>query len=103
MCPPAVICPSATDNNNMKSEIEKSGNDKAFLAVKFTTIFVLVVFAILTCVGIARSYRPLPAPDDWHGLDFFINVSEGNWQAWFAQFLEHRPVLPRVFYWVDFK
>jgi hypothetical protein len=65
---------------------------------------VLLTFVALTIIGIVRTYTPVPRADDWDdSFDFFINISRGHWQAWFAQYAEHRPVLPRVLYWADIK
>jgi len=72
--------------------------------VRLCVIAVLVAFAALTIVGIARTFTPVPRADDWDGnLEFFADVTEGRWQAWFAQFTEHRIILPRLFYWIDLK
>lgn len=51
-----------------------------------------------------RTYTSIPRGDVWDGgLEFYANVSDGDWGAWFRQFTEHRPVLPRVLYWLDIR
>jgi hypothetical protein len=72
--------------------------------LRLIVVPVLAVFAVLTAIGIVRTFRPVPFWDDWDGaLEFFVNVSEGRWHAWFAQFAEQRPVVPRLFIWADLK
>jgi hypothetical protein len=72
--------------------------------VRLCVIAALIAFAVLTVIGIVRTFTSVPRADDWDGnLEFFANVSEGHWQAWFAQFTEHRIILPRLFYWADIR
>jgi hypothetical protein len=40
----------------------------------------------------------------WGGfLDFYVRLSDGDWKVWFAQHNEHRIVISRIFFWLDFE
>ena len=62
-----------------------------------------VVFGGLMVAGVARAWNPLPFQDMWDGyLGFWYALSSGDASAWWAQHNEHRIVLARVFFWLDF-
>lgn len=72
------------------------------LFIALVVVFFVVAFVALTVVGIVRYYSPVPIGDYWEGyLGFYADLREGNYWAWVSQFTEHRPVLPRVLYWLD--
>lgn len=72
--------------------------------LRLSAVVIVLAFVILAVLGILRTYTPVPRGDDWDGsIEFFMNVSDGDWRQWFGQFAEHRPILPRLLYWSDIK
>ncbi len=63
---------------------------------------VALVFILLAIIGGVRGYSPVPYWDMWGALDFYIKISEGHHEAWWAQHNEHRIVLARLLSWIDF-
>jgi hypothetical protein len=62
----------------------------------------LVVVA-LAVHGVIASYSPVPFMDMWDGtLGFFLRVQDGDWHAWLEQHNEHRIVLSRILFLLDF-
>jgi hypothetical protein len=60
------------------------------------------VFLGLAIIGGIRAYSPVPFWDMWDGyLNFYFKVEAGDWSAWWAQHNEHRPILARMFFWID--
>src|SRR5262249_4326009 len=65
---------------------------------------IAATFAGLSIIGVLRYYSPVPVGDDWTGyLGFYADLLEGKYSAWFAQMGGHRPVLPRVLFWLDIR
>ena len=61
-----------------------------------------VVFLGLATIGGIRAYSPVPFWDMWDGyLNFYFTLNTGDLSAWWAQHNEHRPVLARLFFWID--
>jgi hypothetical protein len=68
----------------------------------------MAIFAIamigLAILGGWRSYSPVPVWDMWYGiLQFYMDVENGNHAVWWAQFNEHRIVLSRILFWLDYR
>lgn len=62
-----------------------------------------IVFIVLAILGGVRAYSPVPFWDMWDGyLGFFVRVMSGDTSAWWAQHNEHRIILARCFFWLDF-
>jgi hypothetical protein len=62
------------------------------------------LIVLLAAIGGVRNYSPVPFWDMWDGtLGFYIKVMDGDLAAWWAQHNEHRIVLARLFFWVDYK
>jgi hypothetical protein len=62
-----------------------------------------LVFVALAIIGGVRGYSPVPFWDMWDGyLGFYVKVMSGDVSAWWAQHNEHRIVLARLFFWLDF-
>ena len=64
-------------------------------------------FSLLTTgmvvVGGFRHFSAVPYWDMWGGtIQFYFNVMEGDSSVWWAQHNEHRPVLARLLFWIDF-
>jgi hypothetical protein len=58
---------------------------------------------LFSAIGIARSYTFVPFAYEWDGIiEFALNVRDGVIGAWWWPLKEHRPVLPRILYWIDF-
>jgi hypothetical protein len=62
------------------------------------------VMLVLTAVGVARNYSPVPFWDMWDGyLNFFLSVGDGDMTAWWRQQNEHRIVLAHLLFWADLR
>jgi hypothetical protein len=71
---------------------------------KITLLFgaLAVAFIGLAVIGGFRAYSPVPYWDMWEGyLDFYFKLGTGDWSVWWAQHNEHRPVLAKIFFWMD--
>jgi hypothetical protein len=66
-------------------------------------LILAVLFPLLALIGVARFWHPLPWWDMWDGdLGFWYQLAGGDVGAWWAQHNEHRIVLARVVFWIDF-
>lgn len=66
--------------------------------------FLALIFVALAIVGGIKAYSPVPFWDMWDGyLGFYDQLSEGNWSVWWSQHNEHRIVLSRILFWIDFE
>ena len=53
--------------------------------------------------GAADLHTPVPWGDSWDGLvQFYMNAQDGQAAAWWGQHNEHRFVISRVLYWLDY-
>jgi hypothetical protein len=69
----------------------------------FCKVFAAAVFS-LAIVGGVRNYSPIPYWDMWDGtLGFYMQVMDGNPASWWAQHNEHRIVLARILFWIDYQ
>jgi hypothetical protein len=76
----------------------------AHSAYRFGVITLSTFLVVAAIVGAIRNYSPVPFWDMWNGyLDFFMQVSDGNHAAWWAQHNEHRIFLSRLLFWMDLK
>lgn len=70
------------------------------------SIFILVIymgsFILLACIGGWLSFSPVPFWDMWDNLTFYNILHEEGYSAWWKQHNEHRIVLHRVLFWLDF-
>jgi hypothetical protein len=65
--------------------------------------FALAMF-VMAGIGAARSYSVIPFWDMWNGtLEFIMRIQNGEYAAWWSQHNEHRIVLSRVLFWLDYK
>lgn len=84
----------------MKLLIEPQLRDKAIVA---WSAFAALMIA-LAIIGGYRNYSPVPYWDMWDGvLNFYIQIENGNYSAWWAQHNEHRIVLARLLFWIDYR
>jgi hypothetical protein len=73
-------------------------------ALRLAIVILVAIFAGASMIGIVRSYSRIPEGDDWLGyLGFYADLLDGKYSAWFTQFNGHRPVLPRILYWLDIR
>ena len=71
----------------------------AALAALLATAFVM-----LAITGTARMYTPVPFWDMWGAtLGFYIAITDGASWLWWAQHNEHRIVLSRLLFWLDYR
>lgn len=61
-------------------------------------------FVLTTLIGMANSYTPVPYWDMWGGtLGFYIAHRDGDTSIWWSQHNEHRIILSRVLFWLDYE
>lgn len=73
-------------------------------AVQIAFAFFAFAMVFLAMIGGINRYSPIPFGDMWSGtLGFFLRVQDGDYSAWWAQHNEHRIVLARMLFWLDFK
>ncbi|WP_339869516.1 hypothetical protein [Pseudohongiella nitratireducens] len=79
----------------MDRQLFRSG--KTWMAV-----FAILMF-LLAIAGGVHSYSPVPYWDMWDGtLNFYLQITEGNSALWLAQHNEHRILLSRILFWLDY-
>src|SRR4051812_16740206 len=62
------------------------------------------LFALVTAVAAWRTFTPVPNADMWGALDFYADVRNGaGWQAWWKLFNEHRIVLAKALFWMEYR
>jgi hypothetical protein len=60
------------------------------------------LYMALAVAGGIRGYSPVPLDDMWGGyLGFYLSAAEGGLDAWWAQYNEHRILLPRILFYID--
>ena len=62
-------------------------------------------FVACTVIGGIRQFSPVPFFDIWDGaIEFYLNFEKTHdWRLWWNQHNEHRILLARIFFWLDFK
>lgn len=61
-------------------------------------------FVVLAITGTARMYTPVPFWDMWGAtLGFYMAINDGASWLWWAQHNEHRIVLSRLLFWLDYE
>ena len=65
---------------------------------------VATIFVVLAITGTVRMYSPVPFWDMWDAtLNFYIAINDGASWLWWAQHNEHRIVLSRLLFWLDYQ
>jgi hypothetical protein len=63
-----------------------------------------IYFMVSAILGGIYNFSPVPFWDMWEGyLNFFIRLSDSDWSVWWELHNEHRIVLARILFWLDFK
>jgi hypothetical protein len=63
-----------------------------------------IYFVLTTIIGMINSYTPVPFWDMWGGtLGFYIAHRDGDTSIWWSQHNEHRIVLSRILFWLDYE
>lgn len=63
-----------------------------------------VVMTVLAVIGAIRMYSPIPHWDMWDGTrQFYLDTQDGIASAWWRQHNEHRVLLSRVLFWLDYR
>ncbi|WP_053843711.1 hypothetical protein [Paracidovorax avenae] len=61
------------------------------------------VYALATAVSAWRSFTSVPVWDMWGALEFYNDVRGGaGWPAWWRLFNEHRLVLAKALFWMEY-
>ncbi|WOI46281.1 hypothetical protein [Acidovorax sp. BLS4] len=62
------------------------------------------LFALATAVAAWRTFTSVPIWDMWGALEFYADVRDGaGWQAWWRLFNEHRLVLSKALFWMEYR
>lgn len=78
--------------------LKKNIDSKIFLII-FTAIIVAT-----SLIGGVMNFSPVPFWDMWDGtLNFYIRVNSGDYSAWWYQHNEHRIVLARILFYLDYR
>lgn len=65
---------------------------------------VATAFVVLAITGTARMYTPVPFWDMWGAtMGFYMAISDGASWLWWAQHNEHRIILSRLLFWLDYE
>lgn len=65
-------------------------------------LFSLLIIS-LAILGGVLNYSPVPYWDMWGGvLKFNFDIDNGNYSTWWSQHNEHRIVIARVLFWLDY-
>lgn len=77
------------------------------LLLRYKWVIAWAAFSLLitgmAIVGGFRHFSAVPYWDMWGGtVQFYFNVMDGDSSVWWAQHNEHRPVLARLLFWIDF-
>lgn len=65
-------------------------------------LFALLMTALAVIGGVAN-YSAIPYWDMWNGVyGFILGIKEGHYSLWWSQHNEHRIVLARLFFWIDY-
>jgi len=63
-----------------------------------------VTMTVLAVIGAVRMYSPIPHWDMWDGtLQFYLDAQDGIASAWWRQHNEHRVLLSRILFWLDYR
>jgi len=63
-----------------------------------------ILLWLMAIAGTVIAYSPVPYWDMWGGtLGFYLAMMDGNQGIWWSQHNEHRIVLSRLLFWLDFK
>lgn len=67
-------------------------------------LFAVIAFAslVLTIVGCVYFYSPIPFNDMWGSVEVFSRAQSLSLSEWWAQHNEHRILLARCLFWLDF-
>ena len=75
-------------------------SQRALIGLAAMLTFTALALAIYGAVGL---HTPVPWGDSWDGLIIFLmNVQDGQMSAWWGQHNEHRLLLSRPLYWLDY-
>lgn len=69
----------------------------------FAAALLAAAFVGLAIIGVVGIFSPVPFWDMWDGgLAFYLATSSGDYGLWFAQHNEHRIVLSRLLFWLEY-
>jgi hypothetical protein len=70
---------------------------------KAIVLMLVGIVLLLTAWGAYHQFSPVPFWDMWNGyVGFFQQIDQGNTSAWWAPHNEHRIILTRVIFWLNF-
>lgn len=73
-------------------------------ALLLSAIGVAAYFVLTTVFAMINSYTPVPYWDMWGGtLGFYIAHRDGDTSIWWSQHNEHRIILSRMLFWLDYE
>jgi len=99
-----VATPPPATSHNHALERPLGTRRGALDYVSYAMVVLAVVFVAFAIVGGVRRYLPIPYWDMWFGYVGFMTRSDlSTWQAWWGQHNEHRILLSRLLFWVDYR
>lgn len=74
-----------------------------YIFKNYIYIFLGLFFLFSSSIGVFLNYSPVPFWDMWDGyLGFYINIIDGNYNHWLIQHNEHKILIPRILFYIDF-
>jgi hypothetical protein len=73
--------------------------------LKLICLYLLITLATvgMTIAGTVLAYSAIPYYDTWDAtLGFVMQIKDGHYSQWWAMYYEHRLILARVFFWLDY-
>jgi hypothetical protein len=81
----------------------KLGSRQLYTGLNILFGCMAMVFFALAIIGTVRNYSPVPFWDMWDDyVLFYLKIHAGQWNALWALHAEHRIILARLIFWIDF-
>ncbi|HZH84013.1 MAG TPA: hypothetical protein VFD87_12760 [Phototrophicaceae bacterium] len=91
-------------DQNLQRTLKTRGRAAYARPANVFAVMIAGLFIAFCLTGIIRRYSPIPFGDDWIGYYAFnLDIQRGDYAAWWQFWVEDRPLLPRLIYWIDFR
>jgi hypothetical protein len=91
-------------DQNLQRTLKTRGRATYARPANVFAVMIAGLFIAFCLTGIIRRYSPIPFGDDWIGYCAFnLDIQRGDYAAWWQFWVEDRPLLPRLIYWIDFR
>lgn len=85
--------------------VRKIGNFMNLDTSKKSILLLFTLPMIVSCIyGVYINYSVIPFWDVWNGtVEFILKINDGQYSEWWAQHNEHRIILSRILFYIDYK